>query len=91
MTTTTTTKLGELGNKMTLGTYAKGSRVRLGVWNFKFDPSGRREPGDWVVVVGNYASTTGVVVVKNESNNATEEHDGRSSLCEVGVPHERIS
>lgn len=67
-----------LGDPLVLGTYAPGSRVQLADYS-----AGERRPSDWVRIVGNYATTTGVVVVKNERNNATHEKDGRSPLYAV--------
>jgi hypothetical protein len=40
-------------------------------------------PGPWVIVVSNYASTTGVMVVRHELNRAIFEIDGRHPLFEV--------
>lgn len=46
--------------------------------------------GDWVTIVSNYASSTGVVVVKNHRNEATHEIDGQCPVYDVeGDAHGR--
>jgi hypothetical protein len=71
----------KLGDKLVLGSYAKGSRVRLA--KRYGDQHQHLEAGDWVTVVLNNAAGAGYVVVKNERNGATHELDGRSPLFEV--------
>ena len=78
----------QLGDKYVLGTYGQGSRVQLGVWEFpSYEPKGVIMPGAWVQVVGNYADTTGYVVVRDEGSGARYEVDGRQPLVEIDVAH----
>lgn len=63
--------------KYMLGTYAPGSRVQL--------DAGGWMPGRWIIVVGNYARTTGVVTVRVEDTGAILEKDGRHPLFDVDV------
>lgn len=67
------------GNKQ-LGAYAPGAHVQLARHDTR---TNTKQPGDWVTVVGNYADTTGVVVVKVDRNKATVEKDGRDPLFDV--------
>lgn len=69
--------MSTLGKKYVLGTWAVGSRVQL--------DAGDRTPGRWVTIIGNYADTTGVVVLECEVTKARFEKDGRHPLFEVDV------
>jgi hypothetical protein len=75
---------GKLGDPTSLGTWAAGSRVQLGVWEFpKHAPNGVLVEGDWVTIVTNNATTAGYVVVRDEASGARYERDGRSPLFSV--------
>lgn len=69
-------------SKYHLGSWSKGSLVQLGI--HRPNPSGGTTmPGEWVTVVGNYASTTGVVVVRSELTGSIYERDGHTQLFQV--------
>ena len=76
----------QLGDKYVLGTYGPGSRLQLGVWTFPtYQPAGVITPGAWVTIIGNYADTSGFVVVRDEESGARYEVDGRQPIVELDV------
>lgn len=62
-----------------LGCCSPGAHVVIGRWT----PKGALIPHERVTVVNNYATTTGVVVVRLERTGAITEYDGYTYLHEM--------